>query len=428
MAMHSFRTALNETRKIAYQSNGHRAISPETFLPTALKAAKQIGLTRIGRLSELVDVGYPVFQAARPNIWSHQYAGITSGSNGKGATEIQALLSCILEGLENYCMEPRDPHLIRASFRDLSSAYPTINPSYLVRASNAQQVDADEPLLWKEAYCPALDEMAFVPAEMVYFPLSVASHGTRPIFPKGGYSGHAAGTTYLDAAVHALFELIERKFKEKRDFGRHKAIFVPPESFPALEKLVNTGLWSYVWLWLIECEEFSPMPVFCCQLYGSAGFLEGWGCNFDFDVAADRAISEAVQCYAAGVSGSREDIGVGPTPMTEPLVKNRILDVNKPPKPISPENMLQLDYEAAKARAGHRRFSTLQEIYLALQQWLTQSGYPLVFLVNNSATGIDIPVVRAIVAQMQPAVKYPVWEIPLDPTHQDILSFKYRWL
>ena len=74
----------------------------------------RIGVTRIGDISFLSPANYPVFQSCRPNVFGHACVGQNSGSQGKGPTRTQALVSCMMESIEQFCAEPRKPELVRA--------------------------------------------------------------------------------------------------------------------------------------------------------------------------------------------------------------------------------------------------------------------------------------------------------------------------
>lgn len=434
-ATETLRQALRKEGKVSYRANGCREISGEDFLEQALEAARKIGITRVAKLSELIDVGYPVYQATRPNIWDHTGTGMNTGSQGKGSTVIQALLSCLSECIESYAMEPRNPFFIRATFNQLSRAHRVIDPRFFVRSYNCPEISPDEPLLWGEAYCPPLDSAIWTPAESLYYPVSVSAYQTRSAFPRG-FNGFAAGTSYLDASIHGLYELLERNAMNGRMEGKCLVHLIDPASFPLLSKVKSSLQGDFsVRLFLVQGDDLPKMPVFQCQIRGPLGVLDGWGCCLDFDIAAERAISEAIQCYATVVSGSREDAwhagihrsGTG-TPMHDPIYyHSRCLyeqgEQSLKVQYLAPRKAVQTPYEQARAVSGHQRFETLQEEFQAIQTWLADAGYPVFLIMNATPEGIDIPAVRVCIPQMRPA---PLFLQPYHYTRDNIVHFKYR--
>jgi ribosomal protein S12 methylthiotransferase accessory factor len=406
------RDALQQNIPIGYRVGGSRAIEGESFLERAWTAARQIGITRVSQISELANFDYPVFQSTRPHTWAHHHMGVNSGSQGKGATPTQALLSCLMESIESYCMEPRDPLLIRGSLRFLSPMHQIVDPRLFVRADNCAIVQEDEPLLWSQAYCPTLDLTTLIPAELVYYPLPVSDFQTRSIFPRG-FSGYAAGTSYLDAVIHGLYELIERKLTSLFEENQIQTLYqIRHETYAPLQQMARKLDSDHsIQLLFIQTSELKPIPVFACIVRSPTDTYVGWGCSYDFETAAERALSEAVQLYAAVVSASREDIWMAhrcdenpwlhdPVAQANPALFERSEAHQTRRHSLPSRQFYSVDYDKMKVRSGHQQFTTLQGEYQALQKWLNESGYPLFFISNLTPVQFDIPVVKIIVPQM----------------------------
>ena len=90
-----------------------RARSLSETLQLARAAATEAGVTRLADVSGLAPFGVPVFQAVRPQ------ARLLSVSQGKGLTPMAAMVSALLEAVEQHCAERAIPRGRRSSLRVL---------------------------------------------------------------------------------------------------------------------------------------------------------------------------------------------------------------------------------------------------------------------------------------------------------------------
>jgi ribosomal protein S12 methylthiotransferase accessory factor len=138
----------------------------------------------------------------------------TSGE-GKGATRDEAVRSAVGEGLERYAASLWHPStLIYASPRELGDR--AFDPRWLVLYSEAQYArkhfayasfDSKRPIYWTAGQWLDSNEPVSIPALATYlnFPADPAER-----FCQTTSSGLAAGDSFEDAALRALYELIER--------------------------------------------------------------------------------------------------------------------------------------------------------------------------------------------------------------------------
>jgi ribosomal protein S12 methylthiotransferase accessory factor len=143
-------------------------------------------------------------------VWRPAFTG-----EGKGATRESAVRSAIGEGIERYSASLWDPaSLTRASLNQLDKH--AFDPRWLVLYEDTQYAqpdfpfvpfDPDLPLYWAQGTWLDSGKRVQLPAIATYmhFPADAAER-----FAQTTSNGLAAGTTFEDAALRALYELIER--------------------------------------------------------------------------------------------------------------------------------------------------------------------------------------------------------------------------
>jgi ribosomal protein S12 methylthiotransferase accessory factor len=134
---------------------------------------------------------------------------------GKGLTEVEAMLSAAGEAIERYSASRyRKQDLKLASFRELGDA--AFDPRRLCLYEESRydepdfpfaRFDPDRPLHWVRGFWIDNREPVWVPALTVYFNFEVPR---EQLFCQVSSNGLAAGGDLDDAAVRALFELVER--------------------------------------------------------------------------------------------------------------------------------------------------------------------------------------------------------------------------
>ena len=230
------RTGLDRSERIHHRENGNRSRGVAAVWRRTQHVLERVGVTRLAEISHLTGSGFPVFQATRPGIWFHSCTGQNTGGQGKGATRTQAKISCAMETIENFCMEPRNEALVRGSYEFLRHQHLIIPPWHFPRQHGRARPSAREQFMWTRASLPGFAEPVLVPAESVYFPFLPREYKTRPTFVSTS-NGTAAGSTYLEAAIHALYELIERHYLALWDRGKIKAAALLSQELNALPRV-----------------------------------------------------------------------------------------------------------------------------------------------------------------------------------------------
>lgn len=295
----------------AFRSGTHRTCPPAETLLRYAAAAQPCGITRLANVTGLDCIGVPVFVAVRP------LARSVVTSMGKGLDVASARASALMESVETWHAEHLDlplRHGSAASLRRLS--VPVIDPLSLPLAAGArpEQVQAGT---WVEGYDLLRDRPAWVPLDAV----SMDFTGVRPDAAPGllrDSNGLASGNHPVEAAVHALCEIVERdataRWRAGPDLRRvDLATVTDPSCRHLLDRLAEAGIRVAVW----DVTSHVGIPAYGCvllqhpsaALWYNAGVHDGFGCHLSPAVAMARAVTEAVQTRMAYICGVREDIG-----------------------------------------------------------------------------------------------------------------------
>ena len=162
------------------------------FAPVARRA----GITRIAELTGLDTIGIPVFAAIRPMGRS------LSTQQGKGATELAARVSALMESLETWSAEHMALPAIRASWRRLGSR--AVDVRRLARPRG--RLDRDARWRWVEGWDLVADRPVLVPEQAVTLDTTFRA---PPVFDISS-NGLASGNALAEAVAHGLCEVIER--------------------------------------------------------------------------------------------------------------------------------------------------------------------------------------------------------------------------
>lgn len=118
---------LSSCKKV-YQQETHRTRSPEETYEIVHPLISQAGITRVADITGLDRIGIPIFSCIRPGAAD----GAISVYNGKGATEMAARVSAIMEGLERYSAEFHDRQCITSQYSIIRNEQRCLNPALLI--------------------------------------------------------------------------------------------------------------------------------------------------------------------------------------------------------------------------------------------------------------------------------------------------------
>ncbi|MCU9971895.1 YcaO-like family protein [Mobiluncus mulieris] len=139
----------------------------------------------------------------------------------KGRLILDTRQAAIGESIERYCSNLIDlKPVLQGSYQALSQrGIPVLNPGELVLFSSSQYkqhgfpftpFDRDLPVEWVEGRYLDDDSPIFVPASMVYVNWYSKQYATSPRVNFPAFAGVAAGTTFEQACLSGISEIIER--------------------------------------------------------------------------------------------------------------------------------------------------------------------------------------------------------------------------
>jgi ribosomal protein S12 methylthiotransferase accessory factor len=273
--------------------------------------AARMGITRVAVLTGLDSIGIPVAAAVRPNsrsIAQHQ---------GKGTTLAAAKASAVMEAAETYHAETVTLPLRLASYNELGTA--AAAPAHLPLGPGGASLGsavASERILWVAAQELMTASPLWVPFELVSTDFTQSQLPGGAIF-QATTNGLAAGNTWLEAVLHALYEVVERDavaIWRAAPEAAQDARAVDLDTVDAascrhlLALFAHAGMRLRVW----DVSSDLRLPVFVClvQSRDDTDCVEpqlGSGCHASREVALSRALTEAAQARAAVISGARDD-------------------------------------------------------------------------------------------------------------------------
>jgi ribosomal protein S12 methylthiotransferase accessory factor len=295
-----------------YRQGTHRLRSPQETIDAFTPLMTRCGVTRLANVTGLDFVGIPVYVAVSP------LGRGLAVAQGKGLDEPSAKASALMEALECWHAENIELGLRYESIEALERRSTVLHRDAI--GAKADEIpDPNRPLLWVEGWDFFNDRALWVPFDFVHanFVDSAVQTGRLCLRDTNGL---ASGNCLLEASVHALCELIERDatslwFLDPRE-GSDALSQVNLDTLddPVNQELVARIRAADLLVGLYENTSDTEIPSYQAVVFdqpGSAramGYFWGMGCHLSPEVAASRALTEAVQCRLTEITGSREDI------------------------------------------------------------------------------------------------------------------------
>ncbi|SCB42379.1 ribosomal protein S12 methylthiotransferase accessory factor [Rhizobium miluonense] len=270
----------------------------------------RLGITRVGRQTELDRIGIPVWCAYAPNSKAIVIA------QGKGLDDVSAKTSAVMEAIERSVATQPSCSALVASRDDLAASGHAMDCLDVLLATGAQPVEASEQIRWAQAQDLASNAVTFIPFDTVHLDRTNVS----PRFWVSS-DGLASGNTWHEAVLHGLLERIERDACVLWDVGgpvRRYARRIDPHSIEdddireMLEKIFAADF--DLALFDVTSDLSIASVVALLRPKGDGGSLRyvdltmGAGASLSPNVAAARAISEAVQSRMTFIAGARDDL------------------------------------------------------------------------------------------------------------------------
>ena len=288
----------------AYVQGTHRVRHPEETWEIIRPRLYDFGITRISDVTGLDTLGIPVAMAARPLSWT------LCVSQGKGQTLTLAKVSASME-----CIE-----LWHAEHAPLPSAH-TDTPAealdlpYRVNELGVIQgpfLSGRAPLDWVDAVGMISGRTVPVPRDAVFFPNPRTQHWS-PASLRANSNGLASGNVREEAALHALYEIIERDVLCRKSPTEVAAVpLVDPLSIPdeMCAGLIRSVLDAQGRIAIQHLPNAFGIPTYRAVIWSWEFALpcSGYGSHADPLVAVSRAVTEAAQGRLAAIVGSRDDL------------------------------------------------------------------------------------------------------------------------
>lgn len=373
----------------------HRAISPRETLARMKPYLAPMGITRVANVTGLDNIGIPVVMACRPNSRS------LAVSQGKGLDLYAAKASAVMESVEGYHAENIELPLKLASYRDLSAHHNVVDTGLLPRFWWNSSFHPHLPLLWVEGEDWLQHEKVWVPFQLVHTQYTAALHFDLHAFAVTS-TGLASGNHLLEAASHAICEVVERD-------ACHRFSLLPEEEKAvrqvdldtvdhadcrdALERFERAGVAVAVW----DTTSRIELPAFECLIADRdddplrpqcpAG---GFGCHPVRHIALLRALTEAAQSRLTSISGARDDMPRTEYSTVRAAENLRIMRSRACAKGCR-------SFLAAPSHE-HETFDEDVDFELAL---LRSADFQRVILIDLALPDFDVSVVRAIIPGME---------------------------
>lgn len=299
-----------------FTAGTHRTRSPAATVAAFRPLMPALGITRLADVTGLDVVGLPVVQAIRPNARS------VSVAQGKGLDRDAAAASALMEAIEAWHGERPAATLRWEQARALLRAGEDVARLADLPRRAGVEVRDDAPMLWCAGWDllrgrPTWAPHACVAVDFVRDPRELPS----PFIEST--NGLAAGNDLLEAAVHALCELIERDATAL--FGLRPpaeqaacAIDLASVDDPACRAVLERFAAAELAVGVDEITSDLGVPAFACRIvdrpggprWAARGVARGFGCHLDPAVALLRALTEAAQARLTVIAGSRDDLSL----------------------------------------------------------------------------------------------------------------------
>jgi ribosomal protein S12 methylthiotransferase accessory factor len=283
-----------------------RAWPAEQSLARAKRAAASIGITRLADVTRLDRIGIRTWQAIRPA------SKTLTVSQGKGMSDTLAQVSALMESIELWHAENPVLDTFTATIGELRPRL-AYDPYTLPLVEGALLHDA-LPVRWTTARRLHDGQPVPVPYRMVHLELTEPT-GWLPGTFQDTSNGLASGNTFVEAILHALYEVIERDAVcRSHRLGLTGTRFNPRAlESGAVDELLDAFEAAGVTVDLRALRSPAGLPVACARIVSEdypvvAG---GYGCHLRAEIAATRALTEAAQSRLTGISGARDDLTRG---------------------------------------------------------------------------------------------------------------------
>ncbi|MGE0449926.1 MAG: TOMM precursor leader peptide-binding protein [Vicinamibacterales bacterium] len=324
------RVAIAGAQKVFVADGGHRTCTPEETVRRYGHLISPITgiVSHVTRLGDRED-GFSIYVGGRDRrrpsrTIGELVANLRSSSGGKGRTDAQARASALCEAIERTSgsFDGSEP-VVRGRAGEIANPVP---PNAMMLFSDAQfaareswnargnlrltvpePFDDDEAIDWAPAWSLTRQRIAHVPAGCCYF-----GHPDHRVC-RVTSNGHAAGNTIEEAVLQGFMELVERDSVAIWWYNRLRRPAVDLDSFddPFFHSVLQKQAALGRRCWVLDLTFDFGIPAFVSvSAWPDREFDEvmvGFGAHFDARLAIGRAITEAAQMRAPGLSSPADN-------------------------------------------------------------------------------------------------------------------------
>jgi ribosomal protein S12 methylthiotransferase accessory factor len=285
---------------ISYRLGNHRLRPPEETFEAIQPFLSHVGVVRLSELTQLDDLGVPVYQAILSKSKSF------SVSHGKGPTPLLAKVGAAMEALERWHAGNVTQSVVRATVAEMT---PALGYDVFDLALNEPSFLGSESLLeWVEATDLRSGRESYVPKDLIELDFSVKPELCLPTF-RTSSNGVAAGNSMLEAALHGLCEVIERdSIFRARPVSPAPDRCIDPDTIDSdicgsmIQRMTRSG----ARLLIEDITGPAGVPALQVWIWSSnySPVFMGYGCHPDKEISLLRALTEAAQsrlCYIVGL-------------------------------------------------------------------------------------------------------------------------------
>jgi ribosomal protein S12 methylthiotransferase accessory factor len=265
------------------------------------------GISRVTDITRLDRAGVPVFTSIRP-------AGRALCVNaGKGLRPIEAQVGAYMEAIEfalaEYGGSSLDFEL--ATARDVLDGDTRDTAILDLCPTVGARIDLDAPLACVEAVSVLDGRRLLVPAQLVFQPFPSVIPGER--YFASSSNGLSSGNSVLEATIHGIAEVIERDIASFHVF-RDSSALIAPDTYPEVLRpvqasLAEVGLALYLRYSPSEFGlAFFAATVADAEMPDPVHVYGGQACHPSSEIAAVRAVCEALQSRLSFIHGGRDDL------------------------------------------------------------------------------------------------------------------------
>lgn len=292
-------------------TSAFRACTPGETYQRVSPFLQRLGITRVACQTGLDRIGVPVWCAYTPNAKSIVIA------QGKGSTDEVARTSAVMEAVERAVAT--EPHCTtRHSSADLLRHDDVeFDPLDMLLAAGSTPIGPQESVEWAEAFRVGTAEPILIPHEAIHLDHT----RDKPRFWLSS-DGLASGNSLAEAVLHGLLERIERDALTLWDVTdpsrRHTRRILPEtmadEGIQALLRKIDVcdldiALYDITTDIDVACVAalLGPRRLTADDIRHVDVTL-GAGAALDPTIAAERAITEAIQSRMTFIAGARDDL------------------------------------------------------------------------------------------------------------------------